>query len=138
MPFLTGSYTHTVDQQNRLFIPAKLREQLGERFYSYIPINGMPCIMLFGEEQLQEMLRRLNEDFSGDRFSAAQRKMFQNLQEVTPDKQGRVTLHPKFRKRADQEKEAQINGVGSYAEIWRPAAEDEAEAPDPAFEKWTY
>ena len=138
MPFLTGSYTHTIDQQNRLFIPAKLREQLGERFYSYIPINGTPCIMLFGEEQLQEMLRRLNEDFSGDLFSAAQRRMFQNLQEAVPDKQGRVTLNPKFCKRAELEKEAQINGVGCYAEIWKPMAESEEEAPDSAFEKWTY
>ena len=30
---LLGEYRHVVDTKNRLFIPAKFREELGETFY---------------------------------------------------------------------------------------------------------
>ena len=30
---MTGIYQHTLDAKGRLFIPAKLREELGDTFY---------------------------------------------------------------------------------------------------------
>ena len=36
---MTGEYMHTLDAKGRLFIPAKLREELGETFYVTM---GMP------------------------------------------------------------------------------------------------
>ena len=34
-----GNYPHTLDSKNRLFIPAKFREGLGESFVLYAPKN---------------------------------------------------------------------------------------------------
>ena len=35
-----GSYTHTIDAKNRVFIPAKYREELGEEFYITRKFDG--------------------------------------------------------------------------------------------------
>ena len=54
---MTGIYQHTLDAKGRLFIPAKLREELGETFYvtispekclsAYIPSRLLRVFLLF-------------------------------------------------------------------------------------------
>ncbi len=138
MPKFTGSYQHALDQKNRLFIPAKLREKLGDEFYSYIPINGTPCIMLFSEEKLDEMLAKLKTRYDGEQLSRAIRKTLGNTHEVAVDKQGRITLKAEFCKRAQLDGVAQINGVADLVEIWKPADTDAEEALDDDFSDWDY
>ena len=43
---MTGIYQHTLDAKGRLFIPAKLREELGETFYVTIsPEKCLSCLL---------------------------------------------------------------------------------------------
>ena len=44
-----GEYRHSLDAKNRLFIPAKFRELLGENF-AISRINEK-CLLLFSEEE---------------------------------------------------------------------------------------
>lgn len=37
---MTGEYQHTLDSKGRLFIPAKLRDELGDTFTSLCPTNA--------------------------------------------------------------------------------------------------
>ena len=37
---MIGKYPAKVDDKNRLFVPAKLRSELGETFYLTIGVNG--------------------------------------------------------------------------------------------------
>lgn len=41
---MTGIYQHTLDAKGRLFIPAKLREELGETFYVTISPRSV-CLL---------------------------------------------------------------------------------------------
>ena len=36
---MTGQYAHNIDAKGRLFIPAKLREELGETFHVTIGLD---------------------------------------------------------------------------------------------------
>ena len=36
---MTGTYEHSIDAKGRLFIPAKLREELGVTFYLAMGVN---------------------------------------------------------------------------------------------------
>ena len=37
---MTGQYQHSIDTKGRLFIPAKLREELGDTFYVTMKVTG--------------------------------------------------------------------------------------------------
>ena len=45
---MTGKYRHNIDGKGRLFVPAKLREELGETFY--VTIGLQRSLMVLPEE----------------------------------------------------------------------------------------
>ena len=44
-----GKYKHTLDPKGRLFVPAKLREELGSAFYVARSLD--PCLTVSPEEE---------------------------------------------------------------------------------------
>ena len=48
-----GKYKHTLDPKGRLFVPAKLREELGSAFYVARSLD--PCLTVYTEEEWQRI-----------------------------------------------------------------------------------
>ncbi|MEG2421932.1 MAG: MraZ N-terminal domain-containing protein, partial [Oscillospiraceae bacterium] len=44
---MTGQYQHSIDTKGRLFIPAKLREELGDTFYVTMGTDG--CLSVYSD-----------------------------------------------------------------------------------------
>ncbi len=105
-------YFHSLDAKNRLFIPAKYREQLGETFY--IVPGAEQNLYVYTNEEFE----RLSTQVLEKRDRAAQRAFFSNAYEATTDKQGRVTLDAKHVDFAGLSKETAIVGAGRRVEIW--------------------
>ena len=112
-----GEYRHSLDDKGRLFIPAKLREALGKRFY--ISKGFDHCLMIYDETQWNLFSEKLNALSMGQKKNRdIKRFFFSGADEFTCDKQGRVLLSAVLRQYAGITKDTVIVGVGDKAEIW--------------------
>ena len=127
---MTGTYEHSIDAKGRLFIPAKLREELGVTFYLAMGVDE--CLAIYP----QETWNRFTEKFASLPMSqsAAMRPLFANASKCELDSQGRIVIPQKLRKYAGLEKDAVIIGVNDRADIWSAetwnAREEEEMTPE--------
>lgn len=121
-----GEYRHNKDSKNRVFMPAKLREELGETFVIAKDIRET-CLKVYSLEGWEEYIaplkaqnRKLSEKIL--RFLHA------SLAQVTPDSQGRVVIPQELVEYAAIERNIVVVGCGEYAEIWAEATYDQNKA----------
>jgi len=112
---LTGEYQYTLDPKGRLSFPARLREELGDRFVVTKGLDG--CLFVYSLEEWQHILEKLKElPLSSARH--LQRFLASGAAEVETDKQGRILIPPVLREYASFDKDIVIAGVINRAEIW--------------------
>ena len=115
---LLGEHEHTIDDKNRLTLPARFRQSFAD---GVVVTRGIePCLAVFTREGW--------EDFSSsrlaglDRFSGEARDMRRYLFSATVeselDKQGRVTLPAGLLAKADLGREVIVAGAGDCLEVW--------------------
>lgn len=113
----TGEYKHGVDAKNRLSIPAKFREKLGEHFYITKGLDH--CLFVFSLDEWSIFEAKLKDlPLSNKKARMFARSFFAGATECELDKQGRVLLPQTLREHANIEKDVYINGAGSRIEIW--------------------
>ena len=119
-----GKFTHNVDPKGRLFVPAKLREELGDVFYVMIGLEN--SLMVFPEAKWE----KVNESFNSVPLSdsGALRYIRSNVARCEPDKQGRFVVPPILRSYAHLTGDVTFLGQGDHAEIWDAAAYEAKEA----------
>lgn len=130
---MIGKYEARLDDKNRLIVPAKLRQELGETFYVTIGVNGgHRCLSVFTSSGWQTLSDNYNALPLSQR-SGATSLIFMNAAECTPDKQFRFGLTGFLMKYAGIDKEVRIVGKAGQAEIWDAAEYDrfEMENMDP-------
>jgi len=109
-----GRYDHQLDPKGRLFVPAKLRPELGEAFYVTLGLDH--CLSVYTEEDWSHIL----EKFASMPISQStkMRFLFANAAKCEPDKQGRFLLPVELRSYAGIEQSVTFIGLGNRAEIW--------------------
>lgn len=114
-----GEYRHTIDSKGRLFIPAKLRERLGEEF---IFSRGFDkCICVYPMEEWERFTAKL-EELPVAKERHVRRFFYAGAYEGTVDSQGRVSLSQNYRTIANLEKDVVIVGNRSHLEVWSAEA----------------
>jgi len=115
---MIGKYSAKLDEKNRLIVPAKLRDELGEQFYVTLGVNcGHSCLTIYTAQEW----KRLSDNFNA--LSISQRAgvtslIFMNAVECIPDKQFRFSLTPFLTKYAGIDREVMLVGRAGQAEIW--------------------
>ena len=118
---MIGKYPAKLDEKNRLFVPAKLRSELGEDFYVTLGVNcGHRCLTVYTAAEW----RRLSDNFNPlnlDQRSGATSLIFMNAVQCCPDKQFRFGLTQFLLDYAGMKRDVVIVGRAGQAEIWDAA-----------------
>lgn len=115
---LYGRFEHNIDAKGRIFVPAKLREKLGDSFIAAAVIDH--CISLYSMDEWDKLQQGL-ADMPFTKARKLQRYLSSNAADVQVDSQGRILLPKHLLNYAMLEKEALVIGAGNRAEIWNPA-----------------
>ncbi len=114
---LIGEYEHSLDAKGRLIMPAKIREDIGDKFIITKGLDG--CLFGFSSNEwinFEEKLKTLPLTNKNARDFV--RFFLSGAIECELDKQGRFLISNNLRQYANMEKEVVIIGVGTRIEIW--------------------
>ena len=115
---MIGKYPAKLDDKNRLFVPAKLRGELGSTFYVTIGVNcGHRCLTVYTEEGWQKLTDKYDQLPIAQK-SGATSLLFIYATECNPDKQFRFGLTQNLIDFAGIKREVMIVGRAGQAEIW--------------------
>ncbi len=112
-----GEYEHNVDAKGRIIMPAKLREDIGDKFIITKGLDG--CLFAYSLEEwtnFEEKLKALPLAQKNARNFV--RFFLSGAVECEIDKQGRFLIPANLREHALLDKEIVIIGVGTRLEIW--------------------
>ena len=121
---MTGEYQHSLDNKGRLFIPAKLRDELGEVFFVTLSMDR--CLCAYSQENWQVLSEKVNA-----MPYVRQRKMrplFAHAARCELDGQGRTLIPQGLRDYAGLSKNVTVVGCNNHAELWDSAAWSEVYA----------
>ena len=119
---LLGEYAHTIDDKNRLTLPAKFRESFAAGGVVTRGLDG--CLYLYARGEWDVLVAsRLSElDPLRQEGRLMKRYFFAGAAEAEPDKQGRIMLPAALIEHAALGREVVVAGVYDHLEIWDRAA----------------
>jgi MraZ protein len=115
---LLGEFEHTIDDKNRLTLPARFRDTFAG---GVVVTRGMDgCLYVFPRDQWRDSIESRLEAL--DPLSREGRVMhrffFSAASEDELDKQGRIMIPPALAEHASLGREVVVAGVRDHLEIW--------------------
>ena len=115
---LLGEYEHTIDDKNRLTLPAKFRQAFVE---GVVVTRGMDgCLYAYPrgewEATVESRLRGLDPLSREGRLM--QRFFFAGAAEAEPDRQGRIVVPAALAQHAGLGRDVVVAGMHDHVEIW--------------------
>jgi MraZ protein len=116
-----GTHTPRLDEKGRLFLPAKLRDELAD---GLVVTRGQEhCLYVWPRAEVARITERLREAPVTNKAARDYVRMFSSgASEETPDKQGRITIPPVLRAWASLDRDVVVIGAMTRLEIWDAAA----------------
>jgi MraZ protein len=119
---LLGEYDHSLDDKNRLTLPAKFRQSFSDGVVLARGMDG--CLAVYTQEGWDTFVesRLAVLDPLSKESRQMSRFMFAGASEAELDKQGRVMVPGPLVQHARLEREVVVAGVRDHLEIWDRAA----------------
>ncbi len=122
MGALYGEYSYNLDNKNRVFVPARFREELKkEKECHFMLTIGLDFpLYMFLPSQWEKLANDTAAFRSENREEerAFKRMFFGNAVDVSVDEQGRILIPSNHKAHASLKKNLIIRGIGNKAEIW--------------------
>lgn len=117
MVMFIGEYRHSLDSKNRLIIPAKFRDGLGDSFIVTKGLDG--CLTIYAPDKWDAMIQKLLQ-IPSTKKEARQylRSLTSKATECSLDSQGRIQLPAYLLNAASIQKACVVVGVVDRIEIW--------------------
>ena len=119
---LLGEFEHTLDDKNRLTLPARFRQSFSGGGVVTRGLDG--CLHVYAREEWERLVEsRLGslDPLSGD-DRKMQRYFFSGAAEFEPDKQGRIMVPSALIDHGKLGRDVVVAGVYDHLEIWSRAA----------------
>jgi transcriptional regulator MraZ len=118
---LLGTHDHSLDDKNRLTLPARLREHLGDRIVVTHGFDG--CLYVYSSTEWERLAARVGTlDPFRREARTMQRYFFAGGVDAELDKQGRMVIPAALLERAGIGREVTVAGVYDHLEVWDRAA----------------
>lgn len=118
---LIGEYIHTIDEKNRVSLPAKFRKEMGKKV---IITPGLDqCLFIFTIKEWAKVSKRLSDSDSDLSFLKSDKRsfnrfMFGRAAEVEIDSIGRILIPDFLKERIRLSDRAALIGVEDRVEVW--------------------
>ena len=102
-----GEYQHSLDEKSRLIIPARFRDDLGEKF---VLTRGLDRSLFLYPLQEWKAIEEKKKTLSTTQADARAivRLLYSAAVECEPDKQGRISIPPHLREHAGIQRDLSI------------------------------
>ena len=118
---LLGEHEHALDEKNRLTLPARLRDQLGDRVVVTRGLDG--CLYVYAAAEWAKLAERVGAlDPLSREARTMQRFFFASAMDAELDKQGRIVIPAGLLESAGIGREVTVAGIYDHLEIWDRAA----------------
>ena len=112
---MTGTYEHTIDGKGRLFIPSRLKEEMGDSFP--LSMGTDQCLTIYPQSAWEALCARA-EELEEEEDIEAMEVFFAQSYRCTVDSQNRIVIPPLLRDFANLEKDVVIVGSNNVAKVW--------------------
>lgn len=118
---LIGEYTHTIDEKNRLSLPAKFRTEMGKKVVLTPGLDN--CIFVFSTTEWKKITEKLSESSMLNADSRSfNRFLLGGAVEAEIDSIGRVLIPDFLKGRAKLTSKVAVVGVQTRVELWDEGA----------------
>ena len=112
-----GEFNHSIDAKGRMIMPAKIREQLGDKCIITMGLDD--CLFVYDEEKWNSIVTTLNKQpTTKASIRSLKRMIFGKATESEFDGPGRVLIPTTLRQHAGLDKKSVVVGAGDHVEIW--------------------
>jgi len=118
---LIGQYTHSIDDKNRISLPAKFRKEIGKKV---VITHGLDnCLFLYPLKEWEKIAEKLASLSMGQADTRGfNRFMLAGAMDVDVDSVGRMLIPEHLKGFAKLDKEVVFTGVHNRIELWNAAA----------------
>ncbi len=111
----TGEFKHSIDAKNRMFLPATIREEIGEEVFVVKGVDE--CIAVYPKDAWESFTEKLNL-LPEMKARRVKRTLMASALKTKIDSQGRVLITQSHKAYAGLDKNVYVIGVGNHVEIW--------------------